>query len=255
MKIVVLVSGGKDSTAALLLALEQYFHSDVVPLFCDTGWEHELTYEYIDYLSKELSIEIRRTPPPQERDGTPIDGLMGLIKHYNKFPTSSSRFCTKTLKIRPTQRWLVKERLNLLHDGAELWYGIRQKESGSRKRKYGHMVSDEVYDLEDVFPGTFSKRVRAKIKARFPIVDWDADECFYYIESKGIRVNPLYAEGTNDRVGCYPCLLAPSHKQSAMLSTEFGQKQLVKLREVEDYLQQQYDPPSDGQNGCSFCNY
>jgi 3''-phosphoadenosine 5''-phosphosulfate sulfotransferase (PAPS reductase)/FAD synthetase and related enzymes len=58
MAIIVSVSGGKDSTAMLLKALEEYPKSQITPIFCDTGWEHESTYEYLEYLEKALDIKI-----------------------------------------------------------------------------------------------------------------------------------------------------------------------------------------------------
>ena len=42
-KAVLSFSGGKDSTAMYLLALEQGV--DFLPVFADTGHEHDLTYE------------------------------------------------------------------------------------------------------------------------------------------------------------------------------------------------------------------
>ncbi|MBU7320300.1 phosphoadenosine phosphosulfate reductase domain-containing protein [Paenibacillus oleatilyticus] len=46
------VSGGKDSTAMWLLGLERGVK--LMPVFCDTGHEHPLTYEYMEYLEKKL---------------------------------------------------------------------------------------------------------------------------------------------------------------------------------------------------------
>lgn len=57
---VVSVSGGKDSLATLLIALERCGHASVVPIFCDTGNEHEATYAYLAYLERTLGIKIVR---------------------------------------------------------------------------------------------------------------------------------------------------------------------------------------------------
>ena len=57
---VVSVSGGKDSTATLLLALETNWLGDVRAVFADTGHESPTTYEYIDYLQDATGLRIDR---------------------------------------------------------------------------------------------------------------------------------------------------------------------------------------------------
>lgn len=54
------VSGGKDSAATLLIALERFGRERVIPIFCDTGNEHEAVYAYLDYLEAALDIKIKR---------------------------------------------------------------------------------------------------------------------------------------------------------------------------------------------------
>lgn len=46
------ISGGKDSTAMWLLAIEHGI--EVIPVFADTGHEHQMIYEYVDYLESKL---------------------------------------------------------------------------------------------------------------------------------------------------------------------------------------------------------
>ena len=57
---VVSVSGGKDSTATLLLALNRVPRENLRAIFCDTGNEHEAVYEYLEYLERTLGIKIDR---------------------------------------------------------------------------------------------------------------------------------------------------------------------------------------------------
>ena len=78
--IAVLVSGGKDSTVALLLALEKQGKDKVVPIFTDTGFEASETYEYLNYLEKALGIEIVRLKHPGGYD------LPSLILKKKRFP-------------------------------------------------------------------------------------------------------------------------------------------------------------------------
>ncbi|MBA4707551.1 phosphoadenosine phosphosulfate reductase family protein [Aquitalea magnusonii] len=57
---VVSVSGGKDSTATLLLAMERISRENLRAIFCDTGNEHQAVYEYLSYLEQALDIQIDR---------------------------------------------------------------------------------------------------------------------------------------------------------------------------------------------------
>jgi len=57
---VVSVSGGKDSAATLLLALERCPRDSVIPIFCDTGNEHAEVYKYLAYMEQALDITIVR---------------------------------------------------------------------------------------------------------------------------------------------------------------------------------------------------
>lgn len=59
-KHVISVSGGKDSSATLLLALERCPPDSVVPIFCDTGNEHAQVHEYLSYLEQALGVTIAR---------------------------------------------------------------------------------------------------------------------------------------------------------------------------------------------------
>ena len=57
MKYIVSVSGGKDSTATLLKVLEFAPKEDIIVVFCDTKWEADETYEYLNYLEDNLILK------------------------------------------------------------------------------------------------------------------------------------------------------------------------------------------------------
>lgn len=60
IKHVVSVSGGKDSLATLLIAIARFGVKNIVAIFCDTGNEHELTHDYLEYLERRLGLKITR---------------------------------------------------------------------------------------------------------------------------------------------------------------------------------------------------
>lgn len=58
VKCVVPISGGKDSQACAKLAVEHYGADAVQGLFCDTQFEHPLTYAHIDRIAEIYGIKI-----------------------------------------------------------------------------------------------------------------------------------------------------------------------------------------------------
>lgn len=68
-------SGGKDSMAMRLLAMEQGI--EVTTVFCDTGNEHPLTYEYIDYIESKLG-------PIQRIKADFTDRILGKREYVEK---------------------------------------------------------------------------------------------------------------------------------------------------------------------------
>lgn len=78
IKVVVPISGGKDSQTCLKLARQQYESHEIRGLFCDTQFEHPVTYQHIERL---------RTIYGQVRIDVVSGGsvLEKSIK-YNRFP-------------------------------------------------------------------------------------------------------------------------------------------------------------------------
>lgn len=79
---IISVSGGKDSTALALLAIERQT-PDMQFVFADTGHENALTYEYLDYLDEvfkqRCGIGITRVKATFERE---IEGKREYIKTH-----------------------------------------------------------------------------------------------------------------------------------------------------------------------------
>ena len=250
-KILVPISGGKDRTASLVLALKNNPKDNIIPVFNDTGCEHPLTYKYLDYLEDHLDIVINKTigNVNGKYKGLP---LPDLIRAMGKFPFGRGRFCTMYLKQYALRDW-YKENLFDNNTMYEFWFGMRTGESGQRARKYGNMNGLDLYDVEDVFPSRYNKKLQSTIQIRLPIVDWSTKEVFKYLKDNNVLKNPLYNEGTNDRVGCYPCMLAGKKVQQRMLETEFGRERLKIIKQLEKEIGKKYEMFDTDQGSCEVC--
>ncbi|WP_067986200.1 phosphoadenosine phosphosulfate reductase domain-containing protein [Neptuniibacter pectenicola] len=213
---IVSVSGGKDSTATLLLALERETEN-VRAVFADTGNEHQATYDYLDYLEEATCVEIERIVPDFSKqiehkrevvktkwvkdgvDDEIIQAALSVLKPTGnpfldlclwkgRFPSSKVRFCTTELKVFPIQQQIFEPLLAEM-DTQDIysWQGVRADESLSRANL---PVEDEADN------GVINYR---------PILDWSADEVFAFHDRHGIKPNPLYKQGMS-RVGCMPCI-------------------------------------------------
>lgn len=248
LKIVVPISGGKDSACCLVMAIREHGKENVTAVFNNTGWDHPLTYEYLKDMEKILGVKIHSTNG-HKRGKT----LPDLIREVGRFPFGLGRFCTMYLKQYALRDWYMEN----LYDGVtnyEFWFGMRQQESGQRAKKYSGITKADLFDMEDLFPKRYNKKLRATIQVRLPIVDWSENAVFNYIENYGLERNPLYFEGTNDRVGCYPCLLAGKKIQKKMFATKFGQEQLKVIKQLEIELGQKYEMYDTDQGSCELCN-
>lgn len=233
MKVVVPVSGGKDSAVSLVKAINE--GHEVYAIFNDTAWEHDITYEYLLYLEKRLNIKIHRT-----HGGKRGETLVDVIKSVGRFPFGRGRFCTMYLKQYPTRDW-YRDKLYKAGQSVQFWYGMRTAESNDRAIKYSGIDESELFDMEDVFPKIYNKKLRKTIKVNLPIVNWSRKEVFKYLKENGIEYNPLYDEGTNNRVGCYPCMLSGQKVHSRMFLTEFGKKRLEIIKGLEVELGEKYE--------------
>jgi len=213
---IVNVSGGKDSTATLLLAIERGAEN-LSAVMADTGHEHPATYEYVSYLEQATGIKIRRVKAcfkmriANKREYIARkwadDGVSDLaIKEAletlvatgipmldmclwkGRFPSPKARFCTEELKIQPMMDQVFIPATKI-YDTVISWQGVRRDESRARAT---------LSETEDGEFGVINYR---------PILDWTADDCFAMHRKHGINWNPLYEQGMG-RVGCMPCIMA-----------------------------------------------
>lgn len=206
------VSGGKDSTAMWLYATKE-LGAEVLPVFADTGHEHPLTFDYLDYLERELGPIKRVKADFTERiahkrevvvtkwrkEGVSEDIIqqaldtlqptgipfLDLCLWKGRFPSTKARFCTQFLKVEVIQDQVYLPLIEAGHDVVS-WQGVRAEESPARA-KLPQRETGEGFEIYR------------------PLLYWTADEVFVIHKKHGIEPNPLYKQGMK-RVGCMPCI-------------------------------------------------
>ena len=221
-RLVVGVSGGKDSTATCLHLLEQGHTKDGFDrVFIDTGWEHPKTYKYIDELQSTVGeivtisadIEVKNE---HKEFCLEIEDNLGFVSpfvrqvlNYAMFPTNRHQWCTKRIKIDPLSKYLKEmefEPINVT--------GIRRAES----RRRADMKGMEYSGLFDCWQYR-------------PIIDWSESDVIAIHHRFGLSPNPLYLSGSV-RVGCWPCV--QSNKKEMSFFNSQGRIDII--RSLEKYL-------------------
>lgn len=221
IKCVVPISGGKDSQTCLALAVKEFGRESVIGLFCDTQFEHPLTYDHVKHMAQLYGVEII----------TRCNGdVLSLCGRTKRFPSGVARFCTNELKIKVSKQF-YKQLAEQQGQGFEVWYGMRSGESHERAKRYQGKLDTELYDPHEIMPSNYPKYLaKLGVKFRLPILDWSAQEVLDYL---GDDINPLYKNGF-DRVGCFPCLAGGDKwKEKAFSFDDFGRTQYLRVKEVE----------------------
>lgn len=133
---VVALSGGKDSTAMLLMMLEKDIVVDEI-VFCDTTVEFPGMYDHLDKLEQNLGRKITRLIPDHDFEYYVLyhekknSKVPKTSKYYNTtgygFPTFQVRWCTRKFKINPMDKFLRQTDTNYI--------GITKDEEHRTKRK------------------------------------------------------------------------------------------------------------------------
>lgn len=203
------------------LAIERAGRDNCRFVFADTGNEDAQVFAHLDYLRATLGIKIdvlradfseqiaakrefiARDQRIGRKNGKKIrwsnkakrralsvlypsgNPYLDLCVWKGTFPSRRAQFCTQELKTLP----LVAFQMALVDQGYGVisWQGIRRDESEKRK------------------DAKLMERVGPRLWIFRPIILWTAQQTVDYCLARGVRVNPLYAEGF-DRVGCMPCI-------------------------------------------------
>lgn len=244
MKILVAFSGGKDSLACLIWTVNnpEYKNIPIEAVFCDTGWEHELTYKHIDDVTKKLNVKLVTLTSKKYKN------FLELCIKKKMFPSAKSRFCTEELKSKPMIDYILKQKDNLI-----IIQGIRSEESMARsKMKEQCTFFKHYYEHYRINKKgrklfhTYRKKEVLKFREKYnddilrPVFDWSGSEIMNYIITNDFKPNPLYYKGMK-RVGCYPCVMSTHLDLNAIIKN--SPDHIQKLQEAEDTVQRSFFPP------------
>jgi len=176
---ILLFSGGKDSTALLLMILNKEINITIEEIiFCDTGMEFPEMYDHINKIKKQLKIPITILKPPRS-----FNYLM--FKHIQKkgknkgikgyaWPSGRVNWCTGFLKRDVSNKYI--------------------------KQKYLNGYNEIVGIAFDEF-----KRLNNKDKKIYPLAENKITEgmCLKYCYDHGFDWDGLYVKF--DRVSCWCC--------------------------------------------------
>lgn len=104
------ISGGKDSAALAIYLNQQYPSLNIEYYTCDTGRELQETYKLIDRLEGKMGKKINLLEAvdlTNVADNSPFDHFLSMYGGF--LPSSTSRWCTKKLKLDPFEKYIGDE--------------------------------------------------------------------------------------------------------------------------------------------------
>ena len=176
---IVSFSGGKDSTAMLLMMIEHNIEIDEI-LFCDTGKEFPVMYDHIAKVEKYIDRKI--TTIKSEKS---FEYWLGYYKRKRKNGTIQIGYGWADFQIRWCTGYLKRNVMNKYLKGKDyiLYQGIAfDEQQRANKNNDGR-------------------------KHKYPLIEWKITEkqALEYCYSKGFYWNGLYKDF--NRVSCYCCPL------------------------------------------------
>lgn len=268
MKILVSWSGGKDSQACLLLTAKKYGAANIKAVFCDTGWEHPVTYQHVQDICASIGVELVILRSAYT--------FASLAKYKKRFPSTKARFCTEELKVKPMIDYILA-----LNDSCIIIQGIRSGESAARAAmdmecmyfkyyfepietnstrlvKYNNQLSkakkqSQRSKIEKKIQKVKTRLAKGKEDPKYytyrkkevfaycmkydasvfrPIKDKTAQEVIDIILDARQKPNPLYYRGYS-RVGCFPCIMCRLSEIKLIGKNEPEMRNRLILAEIE----------------------
>lgn len=168
------LSGGKDSTALLLMLLEKGERVDEA-IFFDTGWEFPEMYEHLDKLEHDTGVKITRLKPRRPFEYMLLDHVLTRGEHAGQHGYGFAR---------PNARWCTKEKTATID---------RHLKTLNNVTHCIGIAADEDRPLD--------------ANKRYPLIEWGITEpeALNYCYARGYTWEGLYEN--KKRVSCWCCPL------------------------------------------------
>lgn len=241
-KVFVSFSGGKDSVATYLKALENYPKESIELIFCETGDELPTTYDYIKYFHENIHPITRLTQKivsvsdtgRRSLENVSIDVCMPVDKVKEKyhtvfdeirhrhlrnpnvppFPSGGIRHCTRALKVNVFNKHIrnsvsLDNRKNIL-----VAIGLRKQESKNRSK-----TTEWKFDIVNNW------------QIWYPICDFSIEQVMDIHSDNNVLVNKSYAY--TQRSNCIGCSFV-SMKDVKRVVDHFGEEIIKDWIDLED---------------------
>ena len=185
-------SGGKDSNATLLWALEHLDPDKIVVVWNDSGADWPETPDYLDYLEHHLQITITRLraldypalhprKKPNQYELGNCRSVQEMVRHVGRWPYYKSPDCVDWLKAAPTRRFATAHKLQPYL----MLMGQRREESRRRASMTPFAVLQRSYHVYR------------------PVLDYTLDDVLNLHKRHNLQLHPIY--DLFDRQACWIC--------------------------------------------------
>ena len=201
-KILISVSGGKDSHAMLWLVRDladrQGVPSDrLLAMYADTGMEWHNAGTHVQALCKAAGVElvtVKPVRPMVEKIAFRISRIKEAGKSQAGFPTQKCRYCTAEQKVAPMDRLIRRYSVKVLKVTGERW-----AESKARSTYAEFVAVSRLNSRERVVYGWR------------PMLAFSEADIWAMVRETGVQRHLCYEMGCG-RLGCAGCIFSKDHE-------------------------------------------
>lgn len=189
-KVIVNFSGGVDSTAAVLKALEQYPKDEILLCYQNTAADYLETPGHVQKIAEMLDLPLINLQDEL--------GFWERVRQYGVFPFPKTRVCTRKLKSDVTEAWIRANRESLGNEVIQI-YGFRSEEGQGRQNMETFVLNERLTLKRSDFKAYYS----------LPVHDMTKVEVKEYVKANGLPIHPCYE--FSERCSCWCCIFQPAH--------------------------------------------